>query len=244
MKKILLIIGTHGNEKIGIEVLRVLRKQGYQIWFDFLVANPKALNKDVRFIEADLNRVYPGKRNSSIYEENLAYKNINKARQYDYVIDIHEASCGIDDFIIVPKKSIPTRFPLELIDLERIILWPDPKGPLGQFLDNAIELEFGMRGRNRKEVIERAVVIIKQFIRKIQLPDLNELEYTRRKDVYFVYGKLKSDEYNKDIGLLKDFVEIKINGASFYPLLVGQYLREKIACYKMKKMSDIIINLI
>jgi len=45
-------------------------------------------------------------------------------------------------------------------------------------------------------------------------------------------------DFKKDIGLLKDFEKVKIDGEKFYSLLAGQYLKERTICYKMKTLSD------
>jgi len=66
MKKILFIVATHGDEKIGVEVIERLRTKKLDRFFDYLVANPKALEKNTRFIDVDLNRSYPGVRNSRL----------------------------------------------------------------------------------------------------------------------------------------------------------------------------------
>jgi succinylglutamate desuccinylase len=231
-KEILIIVATHGDEKIGTEVVKRLQEKKLNNFFDFLIANPKALKIGKRFIEKDLNRVYPGKKYSKYYEEKLAYKNLVIAKQYRYVIDIHEASEGKDDFIIVPKEKLPTKFPLKYIELEKVLLWPDPKGPISQILNNAIELEFGAKNRGRDEMIIKAANIIECFIDNI---------YSKRrsikiktKKIFYVYGVLKINDFSGGLGNLKDFKQAKNNGELFLPLLVGQYAKLGIVCYKMK----------
>ncbi len=66
-KNILVVISTHGNEKIGQEVVAILKQRGLDELFDCLVANPKAAKINERFIEKDLNRSYPGARKSLFY---------------------------------------------------------------------------------------------------------------------------------------------------------------------------------
>ena len=231
-KKILLIAATHGDEKIGIEVINNLKDKGLNKYFDCLIANTMALDKNVRFVEVDLNRSYPGSRESLLYEERRAYENLILAQNYRYVIDIHEASQGINNFIIVPKERLSESFPIDLIDMGTVLLWPDPKGPLGQVVENAIELEFGMKNRNRKKVILKAENVIKNFIKYVygQKPK----ERSVPKKLYYVYGKLMQSEFNGDISQIKDFKKAEINSEQFYPLLVGQYLKSGIICYKMK----------
>ena len=117
-KKILIIIYTHGEERIGYEIIEKLKAKGLDKFFDCLVANPKAAEKNVRFTEVDLNRSYPGEKDSTVYEKRIAFENLEIAKKYEFVIDIHEATSGINDFISIPREQGVNSFPLELVDLE------------------------------------------------------------------------------------------------------------------------------
>lgn len=233
-KKILLIIGTHGNERIGLEVVTRLRLLGLDKYFDYLWANPLAIIENKRYIEKDLNRSYPGNKTSKVYEVRLAAYNLRIAKKYRYVIDLHEASSGTDDFIIVPKMKISKKFPLSWVPLKRVLLWPDPSGPISQILPQAVELEFGMKGKNREQVIKRATTITRTFINSVSGKE--KLKETKKKEIYSVYGKLLKTEYEKNVSQWRDFRVTTVKGEDFLPLLVGQYLDQGIVCYKMKKL--------
>lgn len=233
--KLLIICSTHGDEKIGLEVIKKLKSEGLESFFDFLIANPKANEKNVRYIEKDLNRSYPGVKNSDIYEERLAFQNLEIAKKYQYIIDIHEANEGRDDFVIIPSKKISKKFPVDFIDLKRILLWPDPKGPLSSVLENSIELEFGSKNRDRGEMIKKAATIIKSFI-ILMSKEQSEITYLE-KEIYFVYGKVEISSFSGEIKELVDFEEYNEGNERFFPLLTGQYLKSGIICYKMKKYS-------
>lgn len=228
MKKLLIIAATHGNEKIGIEVIKKLTKQGYERSFDFVIANPQAEKKNVRFIDIDLNRAYPGDKKSSLYEKRKAFAIGELSKKYEFVIDIHEASQGTEDFIIIPKGRLPNHFPIQYIALDKVLLWPNPKGPLGGIIENEIELEFGIKGRDRKEVIKKAARVIIDFIQSVNLQKYSQ----KKQKIFFVYGKIKTSD--KFTGRLKDFKKVNLRGENFYPLLVNQYLDLGILCYKMR----------
>ena len=230
-KQLLLIVATHGNEPIGLEAVKNLENLGLDKYFDVLIANPKALKNKKRFIEADLNRSYPGRKNSKVYEQRIAYGNLKIARQYRYIIDIHEASQGRDDFIIVPREKLSKKFPLSSIRLNKILLWPDPKGPISQILKNSIELEFGMKNRSREKIVKKATDIIDIFIKAIY----GKKKQKYQQEIFYVYDKLMSTELKKKKIFLKDFKLTKLNNEAFYPLLTGQYKKDGIACYKMIK---------
>jgi len=244
MKKILIIAATHGNEPLGIEILEKLKSKGLDNFFDTLIGNPKALEQKKEYIDINLNRIYPGKIDSDLYEVKKAAENLKIAKKYDYVIDLHEASKGKNDFIIVPREKLSEKFPLQYIDLDTVLIWPDPKGPLGEVLETCIELEFGMNGRDRNEAIEKGTKIIEEFIELIEKQKNRNrpsprfrTTRTKKQNLYYVFGKLMAENFSGDINTLKDFKLAQINTEKFYPLLVGQYLeREGIVCYKMKKL--------
>lgn len=232
-KKLLLICSTHGNEKIGLETVEVLEKKGLSEYFDYIIANPKALDENTRFSDRDLNRSYPGNKDSDMYEERRACEILEIAKAYKYVIDMHEASSGINDFIIIPRDRLCKEFPIELLDLDIALLWPEPKGPLGQFIENEVELEFGVKYREREEVIPLAVEIVEKFISRIYSDSKDQ--FFPSKKIYLVYDDLKSDDFTGDVSELEDFKETTVDRETFYPLLVGQYLEDLgIVCYKMK----------
>lgn len=233
-KKILIIIYTHGDEKIGEEIIKRLKSKNLGKFFDCLTANPKAAKKNVRFVKSDLNRSYPGKKDSKIYEEKLAYANLEKAKKYEFVVDIHEATSGINDFIIIPREKGINSFPLDFIDLDTVLFWPDPKGPIGQILNNSIELEFGVKEKDRESVIKKAEKVVTEFIKRAY--SAGEQKKVSEKKFYYVYDKLLSEAFSGDYKGIKDFKKITINNEDFYPLLVGQYLNDGIVCYKMKQI--------
>lgn len=83
--KILAVGGTHGNEMLGINLVKSL--EGNPIaGVDTLIANPRAVEAKVRFIGTDLNRSFS---NGESYEHSLASQIIDKAKDHDIVLDFH-----------------------------------------------------------------------------------------------------------------------------------------------------------
>lgn len=90
MYKFLVIGGLHGNEPLGLEVYRKLEKLRLP-YIDVLYGNKKAIRANKRFIEQDLNRVFPG--NVTSYEGRRAKQIMNTCKKYDFVIDFHNTNC-------------------------------------------------------------------------------------------------------------------------------------------------------
>lgn len=60
MTKILAIISTHGNELLGPNLLAYMLAKRSKLLenMEFIMANPRAYAKNVRYTESDLNRSY------------------------------------------------------------------------------------------------------------------------------------------------------------------------------------------
>lgn len=94
--KILVIGGMHGNEPLGLAVAELLLEQPLSD-VDVLLANEQAISQRVRFTNQDLNRSFPGNKNSDIYEFRRAAQILEKAKQYDIVLDFHNTYCPEND---------------------------------------------------------------------------------------------------------------------------------------------------
>lgn len=106
--KILINGGTHGTEKVGVNVInyfRPLLSSNENVFYN--IANPEALSKNVRFIENDLNRVFPGNEIGT-FEERLAHTLHPLVTSHDLVIDIHSTESGLKSAIILTKVTDET----------------------------------------------------------------------------------------------------------------------------------------
>ena len=83
--KLLVIGGTHGNERLGIELVKLIESAPLA-GVSTLLANPRAIAKGQRFTETDLNRSFGG---GTSYEASRAQDIIEVAPKYDIVLDFH-----------------------------------------------------------------------------------------------------------------------------------------------------------
>ena len=68
--KILIVAATHGHEKIGLRVFAELEKLSLNSQnVELLIGNPVAEEKNVPFIESDLNRIFPGNEQGTLEEK-------------------------------------------------------------------------------------------------------------------------------------------------------------------------------
>lgn len=95
--RILILGGTHGNELLGVKLVRLLKKRPIE-GVDAVIANPRAVKAGTRFTESDLNRSF-GEAFVGSYETRRAFRLKKMAAGYDVVLDFHNTqtpnnNCG------------------------------------------------------------------------------------------------------------------------------------------------------
>ena len=228
MNNILMIGGTHGDEKIGVKALEVLESRRDD--FDWIVGNPRALKVGKRFTQTDLNRSAPGDLLSKNYEERRVAELVRLSAKYQYTIDLHGTNKATGIFLIVTN---PTRANLRLarmLDVERVVIWPaitpDLEWPVSEFFPCGLEIECGSKDSlETQQELER---ILEKFLNQEGRTSEGEQVF------YQVYGELRVDPDME----LEEFKEVTVDGETFTPLLVGTYQDAYgVACYKLKRVD-------
>ncbi len=234
-KDILFIGATHGDEKLGINTLKALSEKRCFSQFDWIIGNPRAFNKNKRYIDVDLNRVFPGLKTSKRYEEKRAREIMDYAKKYRFIIDIHGTDAETGIFIIISKPTLENLFLSGMFKIPKVVIWPSTTnrktGPLNQFVARGIEIECGLQGqKNIQNKLEQTITAFLEEYKSAKFQDIiNDLQ---AKEFYWAYGRLI--EYQGK-SKLRDFKKIKIADEEFYPLFVDQY--QGLKCYKMKKIN-------
>lgn len=215
--KVLFILATHGNEGFSIPVFQKLEKAlPKDIYnYEWIIGNPKALDKKVRFIDADLNRVAPGKRDSKKYEEARAAEIIEIAKSFDAVVDIHGAisNCGICSIISLP--TIENLFLASQFECQNNVIWNSKSskahGPINQHVGKpAFELECGPK--DDQDIADKLYQIISDFLENKQ----STIFVANRLNWYTVIGKKDKNDFANNA--LSDFIPAS-NNQSIVPFL-------------------------
>ena len=107
MTKILAIIFTHGNELLGPNLLAYMLAKRSKLLenIEFIIANPRAYAKNVRYIESDLNRsyglgldTYEGQR-TKVIEERI------RLLKPELVLDFHTTTAEQPNILITADKN-------------------------------------------------------------------------------------------------------------------------------------------
>lgn len=243
MKKIdktLIVAGTHGDEAVGVKALEKLFKKSNLInKFDSLIANPKATDKGVRFIDADLNRVFPGKKHSSKYEVRRAYYLSKIFKRYKYIIDLHQTLINDRIVIIIANLTVNSLRLALALPIKEILIWPSlslgkSAATLTELVNYGVEIECGVKNLFTKNLQKLVKILVGFIIEKNKLvsPSNIKRESLKRK-FYLVYEKIKPQEVKGK--KLIDFGIIKNKQETFIALLFGRHT--KILGYKMRRVD-------
>ena len=107
MMRILAIISTHGNELLGPNLLAYMLAKRSKLLenIEFIIANPRAYAKNVRYIESDLNRSYG--LGLDTYESQRAKVIEERIRllKPGLVLDFHTTTTEQPDILITADKD-------------------------------------------------------------------------------------------------------------------------------------------
>ena len=191
-RAIRIVAGQHGNEKSPV---RALESRG----MDFIVGNPRAREKNIRFLDQDLNASY-GTINSS-YESSRAQEILLEIPESDLVIDFHTTSAKGPPFVILMDQNMVSL--AERTGLKHAVLMTH-NIKKGHALINARDgIAVEISGYDTQDSFDTTLAVF----------DSLESGETSSLELYEVYGLITEP------GEYENFVECK---DGFYPVLVGE----------------------
>jgi succinylglutamate desuccinylase len=230
---------VHGDETSGWEAVQKLRESGIEIQepLKIILANEKAFEQGERFVDVDMNRVFPGDTGSDRYEERIAAELVDEIEDMKF-IDLHSTASREAPFAIV---EYPSETQLELTKstgIEQVVdmTHVGAKNP---------ELEFvGVEvSEQSDDPAEDAYQVLKNFLAaegvidqdyELSEPELFEVYATEDGEGYeFLASNFqkveKGEVYARKPG------DEKAAEKSFYPVLMSTDGYEEIIGFKAKK---------
>jgi Succinylglutamate desuccinylase / Aspartoacylase family len=106
---------------------------------DAIFGNPMATSVNARYIDQDLNRVFPGKPDGCL-EDVRACQIMKVVEGYDFVIDFHNTTSDHNDCSFVGETVLEKTLKLSLaMDLNRVVV--ANYDCINKFLSNCISVE-------------------------------------------------------------------------------------------------------
>jgi succinylglutamate desuccinylase len=234
---ILISILTHGDEYIGFEVKKHLENLEIKTGkLEFMISNPKAAKIKKRYIDQDLNRSFPGKKNGN-YEEKQANKLSPKIRKADLVIDIHSTTTELGDSIITTKLDKKTKNILNLVRPKNVLVMKiSARHALISGAKIGLAFEYGKE--RDKKVVNKIVNDIKSILMHYGMTENIKIPAKNHKTNFYKINKSLNKE--PDFKLLKSIKNFRLvkkgqivaknpnnqktikASKNFYPILFGQ----------------------
>ncbi len=256
MIKILIVGSTHGHEKIGQYVIHELRKKVPKlISLEYIIGNPKAAEKNIPFVESDLNRVFPGNPRGT-YEERLANQLRKKIMEVDLVIDIHSTKTtdySSNSMLIITKLDQQTRMLIEIINPPKVLLMKY-KNTNALISEAKIGIAFEYGRDNSKKVLNATLHDIGNLLVHNTLLKQNPFKFKKNiiKTQYFEVYDVCKKEFEGSFKIKKDFENFKLlkkgqiigkkedgelllADEDFYPIMFGKNRYTTILGFKARK---------
>ena len=198
MTKILAIISTHGNELLGPNLLAYMLAKRSKLLenMEFIIANPRAYAKNVRYIESDLNRSYG--LGLDTYESQRAKVIEERIRllKPELVLDFHTTTAEQPNILITTDKNneIVQRF----INSSTVkdILVVEPLNDITTVAQNFVAYEVS-NSRLNDDLYERICTDIERY--------LDGKMVDQERTFYKMTGKILPEE-EKSVTSLENFV--------------------------------------
>ncbi len=215
---------THGDEQLG-------RFISYEypfgktdtLLYRSIIANPEAMYLNVRGVEGDLNRSYPGNPDGNL-EERRAAQLLPILQQYDVAIDFHQAFASMPDLIIVKEWTEEIAAIADCFDMDHVLELDKGAGSytglMMSYVQNSIATEYGY-AHNHQDACERARRDIQNILTGNRVKP-NKLRYR-------IWGDLSLDL--KGITEIKNLVKLtadqrellNLQEENLYPIFIDGY---------------------
>ncbi len=155
--------GVHGDEPCGVRAVEHLLDTRPEVErpVKCIVANEEAFSQNTRYIDADLNRVFPGDPDSDAHEERLAAQFLSELRGCT-VLSLHSTQSYTGPFAIIDDDMTLARSVCPYLTIDAVV-------DAGAFIDgrlveyaDVIEVECGYQGS--EQAAENAITIAEEFL--------------------------------------------------------------------------------
>ncbi|MFB6203077.1 MAG: succinylglutamate desuccinylase/aspartoacylase family protein [Candidatus Nanohaloarchaea archaeon] len=229
----------HGEESCGWEAIEKFRESEHELEapVKFILANEKAYERGERFVDVDMNRVFPGDPDSDLYEERMAYRLESEIEDLK-VLDIHSTASKEAPFGIVVGGT-GEKFDLaRSTGVEQLVDMSHVGGMDESICSVTVELS-----RKSGDPLENAYDLLLNFLASEGLIDR---EFQRSDPEFFrVYEKEEGSGYEF---LASNFEKVqegevfarreddeKVAEEAFYPVLMSTDGYEDMVGFKAKK---------
>lgn len=258
ISEIVVLGGTHGNERTGVAALQIIQNSLSQYAYSSIknilpiLANPKAILKNTRYVNADLNRQfqysYINRKNfeylmreakdSNIYEKYRALEIRQEIgaleKPHPFVLDFHTTTANTKTCLIIPNQDVWTRNLCEYIykNIPEITLFCETVPPEEDLTSSSLgarslTLEIGpvMQGVVLEEPLKKMLQVFEKICEGIHL--LNQTTTLPQDTPLFQKNKVvhvsgQVDYPRDEMGIPVAYIHPDFMHSDFQPLKLEQ----------------------
>lgn len=161
--EIAVLAAVHGDEPCGVYAVERLLEEAPDLErpVKFVVVNERALARNVRYTDVDLNRVFPGDPDAPEYERRLAHRLLQEVRGLT-TFSIHSTQSYDRPFAVVEPSGALAETICPYLSIDAVIDAGDfAEGRLIEFAD-VLEVEAGLQGS--EEAKRNAYQLLREFL--------------------------------------------------------------------------------
>lgn len=237
------VVGSvHGDEPCGKKAIKKFLSSDFQVEeaVKFIVANEEALEQNVRYLDTDLNRSFPGDSSSESHEDKLAAR-INEEIEGKKVLDIHTTHSYPDPFATFSELNSTNRALLQSTGVENAVLFSDTSGALTEQTDGIV-VEAGHQGSEK--AVDNAYNVIINFLAsegvldaEYERSDPNLFQYYETVEGNWEFVADNFKEVSKGEVYAKNGEENLVAEESFFPVLMSTDGYEGQLGFKARKIE-------
>ncbi|MFB6145106.1 MAG: succinylglutamate desuccinylase/aspartoacylase family protein [Candidatus Nanohaloarchaea archaeon] len=238
------VVGSiHGDEPAGKRAIERFLEEDWDVDkpVQFVIGNPKALVRDVRYIDTDLNRAFPGDEDSELYEDQLAAKIYEKV-EGTTLLDIHTTHSSPEIFVNTGSLDERNVEMAKNAGAKYVVWYPDSASSLTSCV-GGVNVECGYQ--HSDAAAKNAYKVIVNFL---AAEGVIEAEFERSEPQFFRHtGDVSGGDW---LFLAENFQKVEEGEVfarrdgerleaeeDFYPVLMSSYGYEHMLGNKAVKMS-------
>ena len=240
--EIAVVGGIHGDEPCGPRAIEALLQEPPDLVrpVKFIVANEEAMARNLRYVEEDLNRAFPGAPDASTHDGQLAHELLAELRDC-VVFSMHSTQSYDKPFALCNTVDALVESASPYLSVDAVIETSQfSKGRLIE-RDDVLEVECGLQGSD--QAAENAEQLIRQFLAAVgALP--GEPRENREVPVYRMRRRVPKRPGDRYEVLVENFQRVEtgapfaaVDGEQlvaeepFYPILMSAYGYEDVFGY-------------
>ena len=247
--EIAILAGVHGDEPCGVRAVERLLEERPEVTrpVKLIVANERALFRQERYVDEDLNRAFPGDPEADTHEGRLAY-DLEAELEGCLTFALHSTQSHSEPFAVVNgvrrrTREICSRLPIaSIVDTGDFI-----EGRLFTAIET-LEVECGLQGS--EQAAENADRLTRSFLTAVDA--LPGDTVTRDVPIFRLVDRIPKDQAEEYEVFVENFQRVDpgdpyaaadgtphVATEPFYPVLMSSYGYQDVFGYAARKVDEI-----